>query len=379
MRINEIIMYFMAFGVLIGGIDRILGNRFGFGARFESGFRLLGPIGLSMAGIICLAPVLSSLMGKAVVPFSTALGIDPSIFGSVLSIDMGGYQLATELSADPQLGQFSAIIVSSLFGCTIVFTIPVGLGAIGIDDRPYFTRGILLGFIAMPVSIFTGGLLLGLSFLRILWNALPILLISLALFIGIVKKPDIMMRGFQIFAKLILIVTTLGLTLAAIEHLVGFQIIKGMTPLADAMKTVCSIGIVMLGSMPLAELIQRLLKVPFAWVRKHTGLNAVSTTALLLGMVSVTPTLAMIPEMDKRGKVVVSASLVCGAAAFSSHLAFTMGTQPDMVPALLSAKLLGGILGAVIALLATRKERLVNSAETNTNDFLQTQEGKEQL
>ncbi len=354
MQLNEIIMYIMAVGVLIGGVDRMLGNRFGFGERFENGFRLLGPIGLSMAGIICLAPLLSSALGGIIAPLCARLHMDPSIFGSILSIDMGGYQLALDLAADPELGRFSAIIVSSIFGCTVVFSIPVGLGTIGVDDRPYFTKGILLGLIAMPFAIVTGGLVMGLKAPVILWNSLPVLLISLLLFIGIVKKPDAMMRGFQVFARLIRSVATLGLTLAAIRHISGIEILKGMPPLMDAMNTVCSIGIVMLGSMPLAELIQRLMKVPFAWVRKKTGLNAVSTTALLLSMVSVTPALAMIPEMDRRGKVVCSAYLVCGASTFAAHLAFTMGTQPDMVSAILSAKLLGGILGAVIALFMTR-------------------------
>lgn len=347
-------MYIMAFGVLLGGTDRILGNRFGFGTKFEDGFRLLGPIGLSMAGIICLAPLLSSAMGTVVTPLCSWLGMDPGIFGSVLAIDMGGYQLALDLAQDPRIGSFAAIVVSSIFGCTVVFSIPVGLGTIGAEDRPFFTRGILLGLIAMPAAIITGGLVVGLTVAEILWNSLPVLLISLLLFIGIIKWPGAMMRGFQVFSGAVQIVATLGLMLAAICHISGIEILKGMPPLMEAMNTVCSIGIVMLGSMPLAELIQRLMKVPFAWIRKKTGLNAVSTTALLLSMISVTPALAMIPEMDKRGKVVNSAYIVCGASAFAAHLAFTMSTQPDMVAALLSAKLLGGALGALIALAATR-------------------------
>ena len=35
-----------------GGADRLLGNRFGLGEKFEEGFRLMGPIALSMVGII---------------------------------------------------------------------------------------------------------------------------------------------------------------------------------------------------------------------------------------------------------------------------------------------------------------------------------------
>ena len=58
---NEILMYVMAVGVVIGGTDRLLGNRFGLGDKFEEGFRLMGPIALSMVGIICLSPVLTKL------------------------------------------------------------------------------------------------------------------------------------------------------------------------------------------------------------------------------------------------------------------------------------------------------------------------------
>ena len=59
---DKIIMWIMAVGAVIGGIDYILGNRFGFGKRFEEGFLLLGPTALSMAGIICLTPILSLKM-----------------------------------------------------------------------------------------------------------------------------------------------------------------------------------------------------------------------------------------------------------------------------------------------------------------------------
>lgn len=344
----------MAFGALLGGIDRILGNRLGYGKCFEEAFLLLGSIGLSMAGIICLAPVLSSLLGHVVVPLFTALGLDPGMAGSILAIDMGGYQLAMELSADPEIGKFSGILVSAIFGCTVVFTIPVGLSIMEEADRPYFTKGILLGLTSMPGAIFIGGLIFGLPLGKILRNSLPVLLVSLLLFIGIARKPKAVTRSFQYFARIIQAIATLGLTLGAVQYMTGLVILPGLAPLAEAMEVACSISIVMLGSMPLAELVKRLLKVPFAWIGTRTGLNSASTTGILIGMVSVVPALAMVPQMDKRGKVVNGAFVVCGASTFAAHLAFTVSTQPELVPALLAAKLLGGLLGAVIAFAATR-------------------------
>lgn len=353
---NQIILYVMAFGALIGGVDHMLGNRFGFGQRFEEAFQLLGSIGLSMAGILCLSPLLSEGLGTLVVPLFRGLGFDPGMFGSILAIDMGGYQMAMDLCADRDLGRFAGIIVSAIFGCTIVFTIPVGMGAMGEEDRPYFTKGILLGLVSMPGGILVGGLVFGLSLGEILWNCLPIFLISAALFLGLLKKPEGMVRFFRGFAAFIQKLAVFGLMIGAIQYMTGQEILPGLIPLAEAMEVVCSIAIVMLGSMPLAELVQRLLNVPFGWIGRHTGLNSTSTTGLLIGMVSVVPALAMVPRMDKRGKVVNGAFAVCGASALAAHLGFALSAEPDMAAALLAAKLFGGFLGAAIALAATKAE-----------------------
>lgn len=354
MTINQIIMFILAFGVALGGIDQMLGNKYGYGGKFENGFRMLGPVALAMAGIICLAPVLSAVLGTIVSPLCNLLKIDPGIFGSILAIDMGGCELSVELARDPAFGKLSGVILSSIFGCTIVFSIPVGLSFLREADRPYFTKGILLGLATMPFSIILSALMLRLSLVNILWNCMPVLLISLLLAIGVLKKPDAMMKGFQNFAKMIKFVAILGLTLAAVTHLTGIKLLKDLLPLQDAMKTVSDICIVMLGSMPLAELIQRLMKKPFEKISEKTGLNAATTTGLLLGLVSATPALAMIPQMNRRGQVVGSACLVSCVCSFGAHFAYANSMYPDMVPAMLAAKLSGGLLGGAIAMIATR-------------------------
>ena len=354
MTINQIIMIVLSLGAALGGIDLMLGNKYGYGEKFENGFRMLGPVALAMAGIICLAPVLSAVLGFLVSPLCSLLRIDPGIFGSILAIDMGGCQLSVDLARDHQFGLFSGVIISSIFGCTIVYNIPVGIGFINDTDRPFFTKGILLGLATMPFSILVAALMLRLPLLKILWNCMPVLLISLLLAIGVIKKPDIMMKGFQAFARFIKTIAILGLTLATITHLTGITLLKDLLPLQDAMKTVSAICIVMLGSMPLAELIQRLMKVPFKKICKTTGLNGATTTGVLLGLVSATPALAMIPQMNRRGQVVGSACLVSCVCSFGAHFAYANSMYPDMVPAMLTAKLLGGILGGVIAMFATK-------------------------
>ena len=88
---NQIIMWIMAVGAVLGGVDRIAGNRFGFGKRFEEGFMLLGPTALSMSGIICLTPLLSRFLRFALVPIWNFFGLDAGLLAGILAIDMGGY------------------------------------------------------------------------------------------------------------------------------------------------------------------------------------------------------------------------------------------------------------------------------------------------
>lgn len=224
------------------------------------------------------------------------------------------------------------VIISSVFGCTIVFTIPVGLAAIREEDKPCFTRGILLGFLAMPFAIFAGGLAMGLSLGRILWNSLPVVVLCGLLALGVLKKPQAMEKGFTLFGKCIQVLSTLGLILAAVTHMTGLTILGKMLPLQQAMQTVSAIGIVMLGSMPLAELLQRVLRIPFAWISRKTGLNSVSTTGLILGLVSATPTLAMLPEMDERGKVVSASCRVSGRSLPGFCTVRSVGVRQREVP-----------------------------------------------
>ena len=355
MEVSHIILCVMALGAVIGGADLIIGNRFGLGERFEEAFRLIGPIGLTMAGILCQAPVLSELLGRWVAPAVSAIGLDPGILGGVLAIDMGGYQFSVSLARDPQIGLLSGILVTATFGCTLVFTIPVGLGILREADRPWFIRGLLAGLGAMCPILVLGAAVMGIPMGRALYNLLPVLVICVALSFWIRRSQDRAVKCFRALSAGIRILATLGLTLGAVEYMTGWEILPGMIPLEEAMQTVCSIGIVMLGSMPLAELLRRLLQRPLKWVQRKTGLNSESTTALLVGMVSITPALAAIPRMDNRGKAVVSACMVCAGSCFAAHLGFTAAAEPEMVGVLLTVKLLGGLLCILTAMAATRE------------------------
>ncbi len=354
---ENIIMWIMAIGALIGGCDRILGNRLGLGKKFEEGFLLLGPTALSMAGILCLVPLIARFLGSVIAPLCNQLGIDPSIFAGLLAIDMGGYSLSAQMASDETIGRFAGIIISATLGCTLCFTIPVGMGLIRSEDQQKFAKGILFGLGALPVALLSGGLFCGMSLGKTFQQCLPVFLFSALVLLGLWRHTVGMIRGFDLFSKGINLLTTLGLALGAFEYISGVKIIPGLAPLEESMKVVASIGIVMLGSLPIAELLQRGLRRPLERIGHLTGMNSTSVTALLIGSVSVLPAIALVGKMDHRGKVVNAAFLVCAASALAAHLGFVAGVDSSMILPMLGAKFAGGISGALLALLATRKSR----------------------
>lgn len=347
---NRILMLIMAAGAVLGGIDRITGNKHGYGKKFEEGFFFLGPTALSMAGMICLAPVLADVLGRVIIPLYERMGVDPAMFGSLLAIDMGGYQLAGELAGNELIGNYAGIVVAAIFGCTVVFTIPVGMGMVKKEERVFLARGIMIGLITMPVGLLVGGMTAGLSLTVCIHQNLPIFVLSFALLLGLWKIPEKMIRGFCIFADGIHGLITIGLVLAAVESMCGWNPVKGMGSLQDAMSVVSSIGIVMLGSLPMAELLQRLLKAPFKRLGARLHMKPESMTGMLVGLVSAIPAITMFQEMDEKGKVVNAAFLVSGASLLAAHIGFTISTEPEMLGALLAAKLSGAAAALVLAL-----------------------------
>ena len=120
---ERVLLWILAAGAVIGGLDLMLGNRLKLGERFREGLQLMGPMALSMAGILCLAPLLSRGLSATAAPLWRRMGLDPALLGSsFLAIDMGGYQLAVDLAADPAVGKYGGILVSAILGCTVSFT-----------------------------------------------------------------------------------------------------------------------------------------------------------------------------------------------------------------------------------------------------------------
>ena len=361
MSFHEILIAIMAVFALLGALDRILGNRFGLGPRFEEGILSMGTLALAMIGIVCLAPVLAQLLKPVVVPIYGALGADPAMFaGTILACDMGGGALARELALSEDAAGLGGIITGSMLGATVVFTIPVAMGLLREEDRPAMAKGILCGIVAIPLGVLAGGLTAGYPIVMVLRNLVPIVLIALLIALGLWRAEKAMVTAFTVFGKLVVAVVTVGLAAAIAETLTGFVLIPGLAPISEGFETVGAIAIVLAGAFPLVYVITKLLRKPLLSLGKLLGINDAAAAGLVATLANSIATFDSVKDMDARGKVVNIAFAVPAAFVFGDHLGFTAGFAPELLGAMIAGKLAGGAAAVGVALALTQGAERAN-------------------
>ena len=357
MSFHEILIAVMAAFAVAGAIDRIFGNRWGLGKEFEEGILAMGSLALAMVGIVCLAPVLANLLKPVIVPVFAFLGADPAMFaGTILACDMGGGALAVELAASHQAAMLGGVLTGSMLGATVVFTIPVAMGILEEKDRPVMAQGILCGIVTIPLGVLAGGLTAGFPIGMVLRNLIPIVIIAALIALGLWRAENAMVRGFEVFGRLVVAVVTVGLAAAIVEALTGFVIIPGMAPISEGFETVGTIAIVLAGAFPLVFVITKLLRKPLMAAGRWLGINDAAAAGLIASLANSIATFGMVKDMNRRGKVVNIAFAVSAAFVFGDHLGFTAGFAPEMIGPMIVGKLVGGVSAIAVAMWLTGKE-----------------------
>lgn len=357
MSFHEILIAVMAGFAVLGAIDRIFDNRWGLGKEFEEGILAMGSLALAMVGIVSLAPVLAAVLRPLVVPIYGFLGADPAMFaGTILACDMGGGALAAELAESSEAAMLGGVLTGSMLGATIVFTIPVAMGILKEADRPAMAKGILCGVVTIPLGVLAGGITAGFSVGMVLRNLIPIVLIALLIALGLWRAEQAMVKGFEVFGRIVVIVVTIGLAAAIVEALTGFAILPGMAPISEGFAVVGTIAIILAGAFPLVFVITKLLRAPLMAVGKKLGINDAAAAGLIASLANSIATFGMVKDMNERGKVVNIAFAVSAAFVFGDHLGFTAGFAPEMIGPMIVGKLTGGISAIAVALWLTRKD-----------------------
>lgn len=352
----EILAGIMAVFAVIGALDKITGNHLKLGDEFEKGIMTLGPLSLSMIGMMTIAPALADLLIPVITPVANLFGFDPSaLAGILIANDMGGAALADSIAADKLLGSFHGLCVASMLGATISFTIPVALRSSKKEHHDDVLLGLLCGISTIPVGCFVSGLVMGINTLTVLLNLLPAILISVIIIIGLLKFQKVTVKIFSVFAKIISILITCGLAVGIFQQLTGKVILENTAPIMESAATVFTICITLAGTFPLIAIISKILKKPLSVLGKKLELDDTSVVGLIATLANSIATMESADRMNRKGRILNLAFAVSAAFVFGDHLAFTLSYNAEHIVPVIIGKLVAGITALVVASILYKK------------------------
>ncbi|TMW70427.1 ethanolamine utilization protein EutH [Alteribacter natronophilus] len=352
MWLNEIVLWTIAVFAAIGALDRVAGNRFGYGGAFERAFQAMGPLALAMIGAICFSPVAAEGLRPVLTPVFEWAGADPAMFAGILfAIDMGGYPLAVELAGSQEAALFSGIILATVIGPLFVFTIPVALGIIEKADQPFFARGVLTGLVTVPLGAWIGGTAAGFEASFLLKNLMPLLAAVVPVIAGLIFAPLLMVKGFLVFGRIVTALLTVLAGIIAVEAVTGTVVVQGTAPVEDALVIVGMIALTLAGAFPFVHFLQKVLASALKPVSRVTGVNTAGLTGLLASLAHSIPAFQTMGDMNPRGKVMSGAFAVSGAFVLGGHLGFTASLEPEMIVPMMTGKLSAGVIAVGIVML----------------------------
>ena len=345
----EVLQWIFAVFAVIGAFDRIIGNRLKLGEEFEKGIVASGTLSLAMVGMICIAPTLADLLGPVFEPVSRLTGIDMSFIGSFIANDMGGAAISSALAGDETLGGFNGLVVASMLGATVCFTVPVALKMIDKAYHKEVLSGILCGIATMPLGCIVSGFMLGIGFTQLILNMIPLIVMAVITCIGLVLKPDLCRKIFGIIGNIVVIIITVGLAAGIFSHLTGKTLIPGMSPIKDAFAIVADVAIILAGVFPLIKVISKIFSKLFAAAGKKIGIDETSVLGLVSSLANSIPTFEMAGKMNAKGRMMNMAFAVSASFVFGDHLAFTMSFDNRFLFAVIAGKLISGVCAVVAA------------------------------
>lgn len=346
----DIISIIMLSFAILGAIDRVFNNRLGLGKEFEKGFMLLSTLAITMIGMIVISPLLAKLLEPCFAFLYNTFKIDPSIItSSLFANDMGGASLAKEVAKNSDIGLFNGLVVASMMGATISFTIPFALGSVSKEKHKELMLGFLCGIVTIPVGCFFAGLISNIPLGLLLLNLLPLLIFALIVAVGLMYAPQLCIKIFNVIGFIMKVLITIGLCLGMLEYLIDFKPIKGLASFEEGARICLNGAIVLSGAFPLLHILSKLLKKPLKKVGTLLNVNEKSTVGFLGTLATSVSTFEMMSEMDSKGAVLNSAFAVSAAFLLAGHLAFTIAFDAAYLWQMMLGKLISGIFAILFA------------------------------
>lgn len=383
--IGQIMIYVIMACALLGALASLFYQESELGKQFIKGIETLGTIFIPIAGIMALSPLLNQFITSIIAPLYEWMGADPSLASTTfIAVDMGGYQLAQTLAQTKEAWMI-AMTTGYMAGATIVFTIPIALKILKTEDHQYLAYGVMAGFLSIPIGVLVSSVMmvifqpsiretistsgmgtyqLHMTMLIILKNLLPLLLICVSIALGLYYKPQLMIKGFQLFGKVLNALLRIIFVLCVIEHFTHFGTIfmnaLGLDWVLDpivadnhqvnrALESAGYISMMLCGAFPMVFLLQKYFQKPLHYIHQKFHISIQLLTGFIACSANVLAMLGMIKDMLPEDKVKSLAYCVCCAFLLGDHLAFTANFQPTLILPIMIGKLSAGIIAIMIA------------------------------
>ncbi len=379
--VGEIVIYIIMACAILGAFAAIKNSEQGLGQQFMEGLHAVGHIFVPAAGIMASIPYLSWFINKVCGPFFATIGADPAIAATaILATDMGGYQLAQELATSYE-GWIMAMIVGFMAGATIVFSIPMGLAMLDKRDHKYMALGVMSGILTIPIGAFISSVLVvvtnskirdaistttdstydfTISYLKIFANLSPLIIFVVVLAAGLYFLPDVMIKGFMWFGRIMDAGIKLVLVFSIVEIFTGlFSKLFGswgfhpiMADAEDqfrALETAGYIGIMLAGAFPMVYLLQKYAGKQLEAMGRKIGLSKEGSAGLVATIANILAMFKLVRTMSPKDKVINISFAVCAAFLLGDHLSFTANFQPTLILPIIIGKLSAGAISIGLA------------------------------
>ena len=274
------------------------------------------------------------------------------------------YILAQELAQTEAAANFSGLILGTMMGATLVFTIPVALSIIKPEDRPYLGAGTLAGLITIPIGCIAGGLAMAMTpypmdLLAIFRNLIPVILIAALIVLGLWFAPAKMIAGFNHFGAGVTAVITVFTAIAVFQYQTGihfplFNLMVeaesegGLMPLEEGLLVCGQIAVVLIGAFPMVKWITKTFGKALGKLGKALGMNESGSAGLVATLANNIAMFNSFGEMNEKGKLLNVAFAVGASFVFGDHLGFTAGVNQDMIFPMIIGKVVAGVTALIL-------------------------------
>ena len=351
---EKILLTLFAIMFAVGAADYLCNSPLKLGKRFVDGLQTFAPLFLTMAGFIIIAPLLAKVLTPASSLFS-AIGADPGVFpGFFLANDNGAYPLAQKVAIAPEGAGFGGILVGGVIGVNVIY-MPLVMQIMTKEDRPFYFKGLMYGIITAPAGLLAGALAANYSWGFILRQMPPLLAVSGAAALMLWLIPETLVKILSVFAKFMEILAMAGCAAAVFMEFSGVRI-PDLVPLGEAVKIIGAIVVLLSGVYVFMEILTRIFRKFLLAAGKRFAVNETSVMGIITTSANSIPTLAMIKDMDPKGKMINCTFMASGAFMLGDHLAYCGAVVPQLLFPMILTKLTAAVLAVLLVCFCCRKE-----------------------